>query len=127
MKSEVQRILGEHRVLDQAAGELEELIRSGRRNADDAFVSLSSFASSLAEHLLNEAAEIYAARTSRRLPGPCFDNELAELRSDWDEYLCAWNQRSAGADWDRFSEQSLAILGRVRARIRRENEIVLKG
>lgn len=126
MKSEVQRILGEHRVLDQAAAELETVIMAGRRHARDAFVSLSSFASSLSEHLLNEAASFYEARIAPRPNEACFDAELVELRADWDEYLCTWSESSARDDWDRFSTQSLAILQRVRARIHRENDMILR-
>ena len=120
MKTEVQRILGEHRVLDHAAAELEAIIGRGQRQAGQAFMSLSRFASSLAEHLMNES------HSDAGRPAPsadaAFERELTELRFDWDEYLTAWDERRAANDWPRFAQHSLGILGRVRARIRAEND-----
>jgi hypothetical protein len=129
LKSEVQRVLGEHRVLDHAAAELQNIVAAGPRRAPDAFHALSRFASSLAEHLLHEADLVSRpglASANDNCNANAFQKELEELQTDWNEYLLTWDEGSARSDWPLFSQHSLAILRRVRSRIERENDLILR-
>jgi hypothetical protein len=116
-------------VLDHSAAELENIVNAGPRRASGAFHALSRFASSLAEHLLNEAhlvAHPGRVGANDNSPAAAFQNELEDLQADWNEYLLEWSEASAQEDWPGFSKHSLAILHRVRSRIRRENDLILR-
>jgi hypothetical protein len=129
LDQEIERILDEHRRLDAAAAELETVVLNGPAHADEVFRELSSFASRIAEHLLDEEHVLRSANLGGRKESP-LDGRLAEdltvLSQDWDEYLASWTPASAKAAWPSFAEHSLAMLGRVRRRIYRENVVLLQ-
>jgi hypothetical protein len=129
LKSEVQRILGEHRVLDHAAEQLENIVKGGVHRAPDAFHALSRFASCLAEHLVNEGhsgPQPELAGANDNSTTAAFQIDLEELQADWNEYLLTWDETRARTEWQAFSQHSLSILSRVRSRIERENELILR-
>jgi len=126
---EIQRILDEHRRLDAAAAELETVVLSGPEHVQDVFGDLSRFASSLAEHLLDEEPVLKKANRTggagTRIDGRLRE-DLSALSQDWDEYIASWTPASAATEWPSFADHSLAMLGRVRRRIYRENVVLLE-
>lgn len=127
MQQDIERVLKEHQMLDDAASSLEQSMSGSVQDFTQVFRSVSAFANALAEHLLGEDHVLQAVvgklGESRPAQGQ-FASDLEALRADWDEYLSVWTEQSAAAQWDLFAEHSMALLARIRRRIARENALL---
>ena len=126
MQADVARVRREHDALEQSAAELQLLIAEGPSTCQQVFEQLAAYASVLSEHLLGEHDVLESAQLGREtsLNFGSMRPELKALRWDWEEYLSVWTADTASDDWEVFMEHSLAILDRVRRRIRHENDLL---
>ncbi|WP_136942375.1 hemerythrin domain-containing protein [Sphingomonas baiyangensis] len=123
-----ERLIREHRAIAELATVLRATI------ADDAApdvmcAALEALSDQLVSHLATEDADIYpqlmlsadeGAAAAAREAIAAFET----LAADWRDYAAHWTSGAIEADCEGFAEATAAILDRLDARVRSENELL---
>ena len=123
-----ERLIAEHAEITARARTLTRAIEGGA-DADAQHAALCALATDLADHLAREDADIYprlmmsadegaasAARDAVR--------RFETLAADWAVYVARWPRDAIHADPQGFAEDSAAILARLDARVKVENDLL---
>ena len=91
--------------------------------------ALANLATQLSDHLAREDSFIYprmiessvgrVSSIARR-----FIEEFDSLTADWKTYLAEWLPDCITGDWDGFRHETEAIIARLAARVRAENNVL---
>lgn len=122
----VEQLIVEHDELEAIALQLEEQVRRAEPRLAVVLTLRARLSIALNAHLIGEDAAIYpqmAASThaAQADTADSFVTELACLRVDWNAYLEEWGEDAIESDWTNFAQETCAMMGRLRARIAREN------
>ncbi len=123
-----EQLIREHAEITALARTLTRAIEAGA-DADAQHAALTALADDLADHLAREDADIYpqlmlsadegaasAARDAVR--------RFETLAADWVAYLARWPRDAIETNPQGFAEASAAILDRLAARIKVENDLL---
>ncbi len=126
---DIERLIQEHRAMDELAQDLLELMESPEPRAEEAFSLVRRLSACLDEHLAAEQGFLYAdhfAAVPGRLDGEvaAFERAFADLKEEWALYLLEWMPENIGVDWRNFSHATGWIIGRLRERIAQEDDIL---
>ncbi|USU06401.1 opsin-5 family protein [Sphingomonadaceae bacterium OTU29MARTA1] len=123
------RLVGDHDRIARQCGALVALTRRDDRPAEDVTVALLELTVSVADHLGVEDQVIDMTTVAIR-GGTSPDHaaamadELEALKSDWTAFIVRWNPTAVVAQWDAFAEDAAAMLPRLVAQVKRENELL---
>jgi hypothetical protein len=125
----IDRLIEEHDTMDDMANELMELVRSSEPKANEAFSLLRRLSACLDEHLAGEAGFLYSDHlrsSSARLEEEvlAFEKTFEDLKLEWSTYLHEWMPDNIELDWRNFDHATQWVMGRLRARITQENDIL---
>lgn len=121
-------LIREHANITALAGALMRAI-DNCADADTQYAALVALKTDLADHLAREDADIYpqlmvsadqgaasAARDAVR--------KFETLAADWTDYVRRWTRKAIAADPRAFASDSTAILDRLSARVKVENDLL---
>ena len=123
----MQKLSDDHAELDRLCGEMATLIDSPEPCDLTAIATLRwRMARLVTQHLALEDHHIYtpAARDPLSRLGKAAETlkaELGTLYADYQAHIATWPGEKMTAQWSVFRPEALALLARLRARIRREN------
>lgn len=125
----IERLIEDHRALDDMAREIIEMVQPAEPRAIEVFNRLRTLSACLDEHLASEAGFLYADHfqgTTGRLDEEvaAFDRAFADLKEEWTLYLQEWTPENIAIDWRNFAHATQWIMGRLRERIAQENDIL---
>lgn len=125
----IERLIEEHKQLDDMARELMELSRSAEPRPLDAFTLLWKLSACLDEHLAGEAGFIYTDHLKVQpdrmdIEVAAFEAAFQDLVEEWSLYLKEWTLDNITIDWRNFDHATQWIIGRLRERIAQENDIL---
>lgn len=126
---DIERLIEEHREMDQMAQDLLALVASSSPQSIEAYALLRRLSACLDEHLAGETGFLYAdhfAADPGRLDEEIatFERAFADLKEEWALYLHEWTPDNIGIDWRNFAHSTRWIIGRLRERIAQENDIL---
>ncbi|MCW3849020.1 hemerythrin domain-containing protein [Sphingomonas sp. LB-2] len=124
-----ERVIAEHAQIGTILRQLERLIAADAPDAAAATITLSDLAQELEHHLAYEDGVVYprmiaSANAEVSATAKRFLEDFAGLREDLHIFLGEWNSDCIAADWAEFRHQSQALIARLVARIRAENELL---
>lgn len=119
-------LIQEHERLTVLASRIVTAVAGTRDTAADAIGLKVQLSAELAAHLASEDACLYEpmiASGDMGCIGPAdgLRRELEMLRDDFAVYVGKWSDDAVMQDWDRFADETRAIMTRLSARIEREN------
>jgi hypothetical protein len=121
-----QRLLAEHDQIDMLCRALMSMVTTEMPDADAILRIRADLAAALGAHLAHEDSFIYPRMAARRGDtaevAASFVSEFADLTRDWTQYLDEWSGECIVEDWTTFRHETIAIVKRLRLRVRRENE-----
>lgn len=126
---DIERLIAEHREMDQMAQDILALIASSTPDPIEAFALLRRLSACLDEHLAGEEGFLYADHFAAH-PGSlnkeiaAFERAFADLKEEWALYLHEWTPDNIGIDWRNFAHATQWIINRLRERIVQENDIL---
>lgn len=121
------RLIGEHAEIASRAARLAAATADGEAMAVRA--ALDELADALIEHLANEDREIHPRLMAARDGGVRISAQQARVRyetlaSDWIALIEAWPTPRIAAEHDGFAAESGALIERLYARIREEDDLL---
>lgn len=124
-----QTLIAEHDHLDDLALKLARIAERGEPDAVEALAARADLSVSLDYHLGREDAFLYDELLSGRAAEfsdavTKFHSDFKDLSSDWSDYLRLWDLPSVQADWVQFCAETIVMMGRLRARISEENNLL---
>lgn len=126
----VEQLIVEHEALEAIALQLEAEVRRAEPRLSTVLTLRARLSISLNAHLIGEDAAIYpmlaaSAHAVAADTADSFVTELACLRVDWNAYLEEWGEDAIESDWTNFAQETVAMMGRLRARVARENACLI--
>ncbi len=115
-------LIGEHEAMDRLALRLSAMA-AGPERADAALELRSELSLMLEDHLRAEDPGIYD-RLMTPQASAAFRGSFALLADDWVDYLRGWDIEAITIDWDVFAQETVTMMGRLRARIADENRVL---
>lgn len=126
---DIEQLIREHEHLDDLAGQILELTALPQPQAEEAFALLRHIALLMDDHLAVErdfltpaANKPHAAKLANELRA--FDEDFRLLMEEWSTYLQEWTIENIEIDWRNFDHASQWVIGQMRARIARENDLL---
>lgn len=123
------RLLGDHdRIASQCAA-IAALARRPGRHVETASILLLELAIFVADHMGVEDQVVdltAAAIRSGATPddAAALATEFDALKCDWTAFIVRWTPDAVAADWPGFAEAAEAMMPRLSAQVRRENELL---
>ncbi len=121
-----QRLLDEHDEIDALCRGLVRSVTSEQPDPDMILRNRGDLAAALSGHLAHEDSFIYPEIARRGGASAAiateFVAEFAELTEDWSVYLDEWSHDCIVGDWTTFRLETMAIVKRLRLRVRRETD-----
>ena len=121
-----QRLIAEHDEIDQLCHALMSTVTTEQPDLDAILRTRGDLGAALGAHLAHEDSFIYPGMAARRgdpaAVAAAFVAEFAGLTHDWPLYLAEWSAECIAGDWTTFRNETVAIVRRLRARVRRESE-----
>ena len=121
-----QRLLAEHDDIDALCRALIATVTTEVPDAGAILHVRADLSLVLDAHLAHEDSFIYPAIAGRRgataAVADAFITEFAGLTRDWSLYLAEWSAECIEKDWTTFRNETVAMIKRLRERVRRENE-----
>ncbi|WP_164857176.1 hemerythrin domain-containing protein [Sphingomonas crocodyli] len=119
----------EHDRLDRLAIELLEIV-AGEPDPATALAVRADLSVTLDDHLSKEDGFLYD-RLLGNAEEDCYPARVREFHScfaalaaDWKDYLQLWDNECVSADWTGFVSETAAMMERLRARIKAENDLL---
>lgn len=123
-----ERLLAEHDHIDALCRVLMRTVTVERPDLGEIMGVRADLSAALAQHLAHEDSFIYPAIASRcgktAQVADAFVVEFSDLVHDWAVYLAEWSAECIAADWATFRTETIAIIRRLRERVRRECELL---
>ncbi|WP_294260136.1 hemerythrin domain-containing protein [uncultured Sphingomonas sp.] len=121
------RLIGEHAEIASRAARL--TTANARGEAAAVREALDELADALIEHLANEDREIHPRLMAARDGGVRISAQEARVRyetlaTDWIALISDWPTARIAADRDGFAAESAALIDRLHARIREEDDLL---
>lgn len=123
------RLLGDHDRIARQCADLVDLARRPDRPVEIAAIQLLELAVFVADHMGVEdrvidltAAAIHAGTSPEA--AEAMRVRLDTLKSDWAEFIVRWTPDAIAADWPAFTIAAEAILPRLAAQVRCENDLL---
>lgn len=121
-----QRLLAEHDDIDALCRALIGTVTTELPDAGAILRIRADLSLALDAHLAHEDSFIYPAIAGHRgataAVADAFVAEFAGLVHDWSLYLAEWSAECIEKDWTTFRNETVAMVRRLRERVRRENE-----
>jgi hypothetical protein len=129
MRPDLERLVKEHDSLTLLTDRLIGAVIAPSRDIDDIVQLRNELAIVLHEHLAKEDGFLYAEslRASAVSFGEAltkFEQDFAKLSEDWQQYLTEWPSDLIAQDIEHFSETTVTLLTRLKARITHENALL---
>lgn len=123
------RLVEEHDALADAARTLIALATEECGRPAEAHRELTHFREELDAHLAAEADFMYADEMRKdptRLDTEiiAFEQEFADLKNNWADYLAQWSLEAITADWAGFASATTMMMHRLLERIEAENAVL---
>ncbi len=123
------RLLGDHDRIARQCATLAAVARRPDRPVETASILLLELAVVVADHMGVEDQVIdmtCAAISTGTTPAEAtaMAAELERLKADWTRFIVRWNHPTIERDWPIFGEAAEAMLSRLAAQVRRENELL---
>jgi len=123
------QLIDDHEGLAIEAKRLIALVSQQESHAAQAYDQLCKFRNQLDTHLYAEADFIYADEMRKdpsRLETEiiAFEQEFADLKADWGDYLTEWSEDNIASDWAEFAGVTARMMGRLLERIAAENAVL---
>ncbi len=123
------RLLGDHDRIAQHCAALAALARRADRPVEDASIRLLELTVCVADHLGVEDQVIDLTAVAMRNGASAeqvaaMTAELDVLKADWTDFIVRWTPVAIAGDWDGFTAATEAMLPRLGAQVRRENELL---
>ena len=128
MTIDFETLMREHDELLRLIERLDDVVQ-GEPAPEIAHDALDRLRGTLHDHLAKEDAAVYpklvggtdqAAATAARETMA----EFQDLSAHWASYLSSWGGDRLLDDWDGFGEETRYMIAKLRARVRRENELL---
>jgi|GEM_PF-1176012 len=125
----IQRLIEEHDLMDDMAYDLMELVQSPEPQAIEAFTMMRRLAACMDEHVKGEEGVLYTDHY-RAMPNRlekevvAFERNYQDLTEEWTIYMSEWSIENIAIDWRNFDHATQWVMGRFRARLEQENEIL---
>jgi len=129
MRHDLERLISEHDEIDRLAGSLIETATLSSRNIPDMLDLRNALSIRLDEHMAKEDGFLYeriirASETHYLAALDKFEQDFAEFSQHWRAYLEEWPREAIEQDIDRFSDATIALMNRLKARIAHENSLM---
>lgn len=125
----IQRLIEEHRQIDDLALGLVEIVQSPQPAPMEAFSTLRKLSACLDEHAASEEGFLYsdhmtvnAGQLEKEIEA--FERAFQDLTEEWSIYVREWTPDNIEIDWHNFSHATQWVMERLRERIALENEIL---
>jgi hypothetical protein len=125
----LERLVFEHDAIDLLSRNLRELTTQEPPEFDAAISLLAQLAHEVEAHLDYEDRSVYSVLIERYKKPPLigadtFEQLFQALRIDWCGYLAEWCEENVRSEWGRFCAATAAIIPRLQARVRTENNLI---
>ncbi|MCP3734806.1 hypothetical protein M9979_07975 [Sphingomonas sp. RP10(2022)] len=123
------RLLGDHDRIAQQCAALVALVQRDDEATETASILLLELAVFVADHLGVEDEVIDLTLAALRTGTPprsavAMTVALDALKRDWTTFLVTWTPAAVAADWPAFAVAAQAMLPRLAAQVRHENELL---
>ncbi len=122
-------LLAEHDHLDDLALKLVRIAERADPDPAGALAAIADLSFSLDDHLSREAMFLHGELLSGRIAAfsdavSKFNSDFNDLLPDWCDYRRQWDPSAVQAGWAQFCCETTSIMGRLRARISEENNLL---
>ena len=129
MRHDLERLVSEHDELGRLADGLIEAASAPSRDVSNILNLRNELSVRLHEHLSKEDSFLYekairASETHYVAALDKFEKDFQQLAEDWRAYLEEWSRDAIEQDIAYFSETTVALLDRLKARIAHENSLM---